>query len=177
MFGVWPPDDVAVRPAPGDFEVVRIRDRAMADHLIWVLDREGPAGRVLLFQADGHVRATAFKAAGWTPLDPPHSTGQYLRARLGPSYRILMTTSALGMAPSDGRLGTVTRTLASIRSPRLLLDARGDQGGVWSGRQSLTDGVRDGPTSTEVVPGETYDALIYFDRLTPEPLLPGAPRE
>ncbi len=178
MFSVWTPDDVAIRPAPGDYEVVRIRDRAMADHLTWVLEREGSSGRVLLFQADGHVRATAFETAGWTPgSDPPLSTGQYLRARFGPAYRILMSTSALGLSPSDSRLGTVTRALASIGAPRLLLDARGDPGGVWSGRQSLTDGAQGGPRFTMVTPGETYDGLIYFDRLTPEPLLPGAPRE
>jgi erythromycin esterase-like protein len=177
MFSVWPSDDVKIRPAPGDYEVVRIRDRAMADHLIWVLDREGPAGRILLFQADGHVRATAFRTAGWTTSDQPLSTGQYLRARLGPTYRILMSTSSLGLPPSDGRLGTVTRALASVRAPRLLLDARGDETAIWPGRQSLTDGDQGVPRSTEVTPGETYDGLIYFDRLTPERSIPGTPRE
>ena len=104
MFRVWPSDDIKVRPAPGDYEVVRIRDRAMADHLIWVLDREGPAGRVLLFQADGHVRTTAFRLTGWN--SDALSTGQYLRARLGSSYRVLMSTSSLGEPPvrqSDGQ--------------------------------------------------------------------------
>jgi erythromycin esterase len=175
MFAVWPSDDVEVRPAPGDYEVVRIRDRAMADHLIWVLDREGPAGRVLLFQADGHVRATAFRVAGWN--SDALSTGQYLRARLGPAYRVLMSTSALGKPASDERMGSVTRALASVGAPRLLLDARDAPEGLWSGPQSLTDHASGAIGYAEVIPGKTYDGLIYFDRLTPEPALPGAPRE
>ena len=175
MFAVWPSDDVEVRPAPGDYEVVRIRDRAMADHLIWVLDREGPAGRVLLFMADGHVRATAFRVAGWNS-DAP-STGQYLRARLGPAYRVLMSTSALGKPASDERMGSVTRALALVGAPRLLLDARDAPEGLWSGPQSLTDHAGGAIGYAEVTPGKTYDGLMYFDRLTPEPALPGTPRE
>jgi erythromycin esterase-like protein len=175
MFAVWPSDDVEVRPAPGDYEVVRIRDRAMADHLIWVLDREGRAGRVLLFQADGHVRATAFRVAGWN--SDALSTGQYLRARLGPAYRVLMSTSALGKPASDDRMGSVTRALASVGVPRLLLDARDAPEGLWPGPQSLTDHAGVSLGYAEVTPGKTYDGLIYFERLTPEPAIPGTPRE
>jgi erythromycin esterase len=176
MFAVWPSDQLKIRPAPGDYEVVRLRDRAMADHLIWTLDQEGPSGHVLLFMADGHVRATDFKTAGWSP-NMGLSTGQYLRARLGSTYRVLVTTSSAGRIASDPKLGTVTRALASVGPHRLLLDARTDPAGHSTETQTLSDGGGDRMRTTEVIPGKTYDGLVFFDTLTPEALLPGKPRE
>ena len=55
MFRVWPEDNQGGTSAKGMYGTVVVRDAAMADNLLWFLDRQGPKSRVLAFAATGHL--------------------------------------------------------------------------------------------------------------------------
>ena len=57
-----------------------VRDRSMAENARWVLDREGPEGRIVLWAHNGHV-ANACEPIAWM--------GCYLRRTLGDSLLIV----------------------------------------------------------------------------------------
>ncbi len=58
-----------------------VRDRAMADNVRWILDREGPAGRVVLWAHNGHVGTHDEYGLEWM--------GSHLRRALGRKLVIL----------------------------------------------------------------------------------------
>lgn len=108
----------------------QIRERAMADNLLWILAQEGPRGRILAWAHDGHISRAA-KGRGGDP-----AMGWFLREALGQDYRAFGLNFGQGEFGSgfQGRpglfkvnlkqAGTLNRALASAGLPVLALDFR-----------------------------------------------------
>jgi erythromycin esterase len=63
------------------------RESAMAENLAWVLQREGPAGRVLLYQANWHISKGPMLSDRWGT-----SLGEHLQSMLGKDYVSIATS-------------------------------------------------------------------------------------
>jgi erythromycin esterase len=73
---------------------IEVRDRVMAQDLLWVLAREGPRGRVLMFAAHGHVAGAPMVGSVMRLFkDQPATMGTLVKARLGDRYRVILTAS------------------------------------------------------------------------------------
>lgn len=77
----------------------QLRDAAMAENVRWVLEREGPQGRVFVFAHNWHVDKVGGKAAALGS-GTVRSTGSYLHETLGARYRVVGSMTG-GMAVRD----------------------------------------------------------------------------
>src|SRR5262245_17780452 len=69
---------------PGDWQAAEARDRAMADNVRWALAQEGPAGRVLVFAHNAHVKHAPTEGGIWKAFArAPQAMGMFLRSALG----------------------------------------------------------------------------------------------
>lgn len=169
LFAVWNVDGSDLAKLA---HVIDVRDRAMADHVRWVLGREGPRGRVLLFQTNGHVAKAAMVGSVMRDFTvQPTLTGIALRRALGARYRTIATVSSRGRDAGDAGSGSLDRAFAAAgRSPVLLDLGRPRPPAWWSRVQSASQG---GARLDDYVPARAFDGLVYFDRLTPvTPLRP-----
>lgn len=146
--------------------LIAVRDRAMADHLGWALAREGPRGKVLIFQANGHVAAAPLVGSVMRLFpSQPAVTGMLLRARLGPAYKAVATVSSWGRSADDATLGSIDRAFAAAgAAPAWLdLDAPG-RPAWWAQPRSASQGEH---RVDDLTPSRTFDALLYLPTLTP----------
>lgn len=150
-------------------ESIRLRDRAMADHLLWALELEGPRGRILVFAANGHIgTAPMIGSVLRVFARQPATMGVIARARLGGDYRAILSTSARGRTANDATIGSVDRAFAAADRPRALLDLRAAPG-WWSRPQTLAQG---DARLDDTVPAHAAAGLVHFERLTPAPATP-----
>ncbi|MBS0419898.1 MAG: erythromycin esterase family protein [Proteobacteria bacterium] len=168
----WPLDNPPDGVSPDLYKVVNIRDTAMAENVKWVLEQEGAAGRLLLFAHNAHIMNATTRGGMWKIYrEQPVAMGRHLRRLLGPAMVIMGVSSAHtgGGLPtmklaSDG----IDSTLAELRLARFFLDLRGPTPalvGRWLNEpKPLSIGY---VTENIVVPREAFDALVYFDELTP----------
>lgn len=181
MFRVWPEETPQEGLAPELYKAVTARDAAMADNLLWALQREGPSGRILLFAHNAHV-ANAAARGGVSSVypQPPTMMGQHLRRSLAEDLLIVLTSSA-----SDGSdlptetagPGTMDAALSRVGLPPFLLDIRQAQPrspvALWLNHDQS---VRANFTTENVLkPLEAFDAVVYFDHLTPSDTLADGP--
>lgn len=143
------------------------RDASMARNMMWVLQQEGPGGRVLLFAHNSHVRKS------------PNSSdlGRYLDEMLGTRMVVigsLFNRGAAGIEGGETRPVLPDSQLVSlnaafmdrVRRPLFLLDlARLPREGpladwlvkgkpIWNHRMSSN-------------PAESFDALVVIDTISP----------
>lgn len=165
LFRTWRADGTDL---PRLKRVIDLRDGAMADHVLWVLKREGPNGRVLVFQANGHVAAAPMIGSVMRNFTrQPVLTGIALRSALGERYRAIATVSSRGKRADDAASGSIDRAFASVGQAPVLLDLRSaDRPRWWSTTQTASQG---DARLDDLVPVRAFDGLVYFDRLTPLP--------
>jgi erythromycin esterase len=146
--------------------LIELRDLAMADHVEWALRREGPRGKVLLFQANGHVVADTLVGSVMRAFSrQPKVSGMLLRERLGHAYRVLATISSRGRGADDPTLGSIDRAFAAAGPAPVMLDlAAPGRSAWWSQTQSASQGDR---RVDDTVPARSFDMMLYFARLTP----------
>jgi len=172
MRRVTPPttgDDIP----PGAWEAVEVRDLAMADAVRWILDREGPRGRVLVFAHNGHVANATSMGSIWNAFaKPPNMMGVHLRSMLGPKLVIIgqsggasAGTLPKALADTDG----IDEALASAGFRHFVVDLRTLRAGTperrWLDRAHP---MRSNITLQMVVnPLRAFDALVYVDTLRP----------
>lgn len=177
----------------GDFGV---RDRAMAENVRWILEREGPAGKVVLWAHNGHVSREA--AEVFEPM------GYHLARELGSAYRAFgfafdqggfqarempletrggLRTFQVGPAPP----GSLDATLARAGLEVAALDLRNlpHEGPVaeWLAEPHLTRSIGAGYGEAwadrffdpAIVP-RRYDALLFVARTTAARPNPGGRR-
>ncbi len=165
------------------------RDHAMADNVLWLLDRLGPSAKIVLWAHNLHVHNDRRRMGG------------RLREQLGDRYRCVGFSFSSGwynaVAASDGTVGGLAShrvdgpdpgsweaALDSTGLPRIALDLRtlppeGDAVGDWlrSPRRHRNAGATADPRH----PGrsrawyrlhERYDLLIHLQHTTPARPLP-----
>jgi erythromycin esterase len=179
----WDPDLMAKSPEkfPPDErwdQNAAMRELAMADNLLWVLQRECHRGKVFLFAHDLHVQAgVQVVGAPGKPVIGPwrrvQSTGSYLRSALGMDLVVIGTYYGSGVglphlnAPR-AETHEVEDMLASLAIPQFIIDLRElpktGPLAAWFRTAHAT-----GEGSYTVVPLDVYDAILYIDKVTPSP--------
>jgi erythromycin esterase len=148
----------------------------MAENVRWVLAREGPAGRVLVFAHNAHVKNAPTEGGVWRAFArPPRAMGQYLRAALGRDVVLVGASGGAGdersgTAADAGGVDEALELVAGRTGARaFVLDLRtagGNPGAAaWlAGRRSLR---ANGGTFLTLSPGVAFDALVFVGALTP----------
>jgi len=169
-----------VRPAPAPgggvppsaWRPLSQRSSAMADNVRWVIEREGPAGRVFVFAHNGHVKNAPTEGGIWSVFERPATVlGQHLRLAYGADLFIIGSCSAKnaeGLPPGSAEPGSLDAALANVGPPRFLLDlrpARADRAvAAWLAERRA---MRMHATHFLLSPGAAFDALLFIDTLTP----------
>lgn len=173
LFRAAPPEAPGADLSPGLYRADAVRDAAMAENVRWVVAREGPAGRVLVFAHNGHVVNAPLRGGIWAVYArAPAAMGQHLRAALGKDLLIVAASSAApapeGMAGAQAP-GSFDAALARSAPGHFLLDIRPARKApavaAWlakprSIRANFT-------TEAIVTPASALDAVVVFDRATP----------
>jgi erythromycin esterase len=139
-----------------------VRDRAQADNLQSILDREGSTAKVLVFASRYHLSTAAVKAHR-TDSWEHQVMGTYLRRRLGTQLLTIGTLIGGGhdsLEALAGRLGA-SRFLLDIRTaPPIVAD--------WLKREHALGTHLDADLLEELrVPiGKAFDALFYHATMT-----------
>lgn len=158
--------------SPGDYKADAARDAAMAANVRWAHEREGPKGRILLFAHNGHVMNARTRGGIWSVYaQAPAAMGEHLRAALGQKLMI-MAIAGGSMGPISSREekpASVDTALAQVGREHFLLDLRSAQKGAPAARWlAQTQSLRSNfGTENLLVPASAFDALLFFDRLTP----------
>ena len=183
FFEAWPPGVSGMKIVPELVAPMEVRDSTMAEHLQWVLEREGADGRVLVFAHNAHLVDAPIRGGIWTPLGShaPRLMGTHLRAALAEDYLILASSSAgsgEGL-PEAERVQDIEAALSRVGKPHFLLDTRDARGNPalapWLDRPKTWRA--NVITEIEVTPTRAFDALVYFDRLTPAQTIPAPPMD
>lgn len=162
IFAAWPDDPANMQ---GWFDVTRVRDLTMADHMDWILGREGARGPVLVFAANGHVGASPFWPAILLRLpNPPATLGQHLRARLGDAYRAIGTAAREDAQRAGRPVGSVNRGLAAASAAPFLIDTRGAPPSADAARP---DTMSCDVQTTHGRLRDAFDGILFLEPLTP----------
>jgi erythromycin esterase len=149
-----------------------VRDRAQADNLRWIIDREGPEGKVLVFGHNQHICAAPFLSV-FTGLREHTGMGTYLRRCLGPGFAAIGNVIGSGVTDADsGRLQLAASAdsldgLASqVDSQYYLLNLQDGPSRVSSWLQKR-HAVGHGPWKFHAQIKSAFDLLVYMDVVTP----------
>ena len=147
------------------------RDEALADNVRWILEREGPSARVLVFAHNTHVQSAPTEGGVWGNLErPPEAMGQHLRAALGRDLFILGTAAGGGASGAQAAAPepeTVEAPLEGLNLPLFVLDLRSTPGGETTEWLTERRKLRAGFTFEIVSPGRAFDALLFIRGMTP----------
>jgi erythromycin esterase len=172
MLCLWPEMDMGVTTLPEDnvADVLRasgVRDVAMADNVLWLLEHQRANARMLIFAADGHVIADEHMGGLWTGhRGLGAAAGQHLRRALGPRYRVMLTCSSCVTSPprrsSDTTLDAWLDAVPRESFVLSLLDAPPSK---WLDREQsiCTNGVY----PQAFVPRRACDGIAYIRHMTP----------
>ncbi|MBO0862580.1 MAG: erythromycin esterase family protein [Chloracidobacterium sp.] len=156
------------------------RDAAMADNVRWVLEREGPGGRILVYAHNAHIKNSSTEGGIWNAFEqPPTVMGQHLRSALGADLLIIGISSAqngVGLPTASLEPVSLDAALSHVGPPLFLLDlraARSDSAAnAWLAERRA---MRANFTSyLTLSPGAAFDALLFIDTLTPARAAPPA---
>jgi erythromycin esterase len=163
-----PPDVIP----PSAWELVETRDASMADNVRWILEQEGPRGRVLVFAHNGHVMNSPFRGGVWNAFaKPPNSLGVHLRSSLKNSLVTIVTSSAtngpgLPSVPLDST--SLDAALARVGPPRFVIDLRAGRNNpmarAWLAQERP---LRANFTMhMSVIPSSAFDVVVFVNTLT-----------
>jgi erythromycin esterase len=153
-----------------------VRDRAQADNLAWIVEREGSQGKVLIYASRYHLSTQPIETSWWSsnPVDrgAQQPAGTYLRRRFGKRLvtvgnligggtfgcKSVQVLKRAGREPLDGLAGTVGL-------PNFLLDLRSSPPSVmhWL-NQKLQMG--EGADTLTLADGRAFDILYYVDSVS-----------
>jgi len=163
---------------------INMREVAMADNLAWVLEREGPRGRVIFFAHNAHIQKHAEfinadkKAAPLSKLAPQiNRAGLYLHSMLGREMVVIGTYfGAEEGLPNDEQVlrndpEGLERLLGDADLPAYSIDLRElPAEGQLRDRMQVGQSVRGGlfgERTHRLAPARSFDAIIYMQRASP----------
>jgi erythromycin esterase len=179
----WRPSSAPLR-LPNDnarflLTAEELRDRAQADNLEWIVQQEGPSGRILVYGHRYHLSAAPVKRSYGERGDSHHeAAGTYLRRRFGAR---LVT---IGNLIDHGEFGGIDYTLelgrpaadsidyigSRVGDPMFLLDLRTAPPAVagWLSRERAREhSFTHGSQVFQLSVGKAFDILFYLDTITP----------
>ena len=154
-----------------------VRDRAQADNIGWIVEREKPRGKILLFAHRYHVSAAPVTTAwtlgnGWQQVKQ-EPAGTYLRQRFGDRLVTLGNLIGNGKVACSGYARTLEAPTESVDgiagrvgAPMFMLDLRRAPKPVaaWLDQERQ---LGQGDDAFEVAVGKAFDVLVYFDTVSP----------
>jgi erythromycin esterase len=149
-----------------------VRDAGMADNVRWVLEREGPQGRVFVFAHNMHVMKSPVLKEPYPEFLPEGgrtSMGQYLRS-FGDAVVVLGFSfqrgeEALKFPPLDAT--SVDGLLAQVGLPLFALDLRtAPKVGPVADWLSKGKRIRMNDRYGELAPIDAFDALVFVERVS-----------
>jgi len=152
-----------------------IRDRAQADNLDWIIQQEGPAGKILVFASRYHLsKVPVFRGEAQSGATGQEVAGTYLHRRLGVrmvTIGNLVGQGKIGCAGFNMELGEAVPgsidDLAGEVGPALyLLDLRQapDDISRWLHQQHQLSA---GGDLLRVDLGNSFDVLFYINSVSP----------
>lgn len=151
-------------------QTMDIRDRAQADNVQWILEREGRAGKLLLFASRYHLSAAPVKVS-WQPYVQEtyqYGAGTYLRRRFGAEFVTignLIGRDEVG-TPATAPEQSVDGLAARLGRRSFVLDLRQASGaaGSWLDQEHelAVSGMR-----LKTPLRQAFDILLYVDVVTP----------
>jgi erythromycin esterase len=159
------------------------RDRAQADNLRWILDQEGPSGKLFVYAHDVHLSTTPIMT-DWPSLTGAREgrqqqvAGTYLRRRL--DDRLITIGNIIGGGAYGGCASSVATTIAKLpnesldglgrelNAPRFLLDLRRAPVAVkdWLNR-TLQLGPEVKGVKRHVNAARAFDMLFFVSPVSP----------
>jgi erythromycin esterase len=155
-------------------EANNIRDRAMADHVSWILDDLGNDARLFVFASFAHITRVSLTDAGPSVARVPF--GAHMDQRYGDHYRTFGTSmggGAIGNCIGNREIGLTDASPTSINGlmsplgvPLFMLDLRSSPGAVneWL-RENLE--VWNGFRATRFRIADAVDAVIFAETFSP----------
>lgn len=170
---LWPRHASATAVSADSYESFAARDAAMADNVRWVLEREGPSGRILVFAHDGHVQNGSARGGLWNVYPrAPAVMGKHLRSMFGGDLLIIGASAGdddAGLPAVVHHHDGLDEALAAVGLPAFVLDLRTARDApaihAWLAQpRSLRANFT---TEFELSPADAFDALVFFATLTP----------
>jgi erythromycin esterase len=165
MLDLSPPLSPSPGIPPEAYRASQARDSGMAENAQWALEREGAAGRLVIFAHNGHVMNSSVEGGIWSAYrQPPAAMGKFLRSALGRDLVII--GGASGVAPAGKDSGEVDEALSRVGVPRFMLDLRSADGASlnWLSERHA---IRANEMTVQIVTVRpAFDAVYYVNRLT-----------
>lgn len=165
MLDLSPPLSPSPGIPPEAYRAAQARDSGMAENVRWALEREGQAGRLVIFAHNGHVMNSSVEGGIWSAFrQPPSAMGKFLRSALGRDLVLIGGTS--GVVPAEKDSAEVDGALSRVGVPRFMLDLRSADGAAL-GWLSERHTIRANDMTVQIITGRSaFDAVYYVDRLT-----------
>lgn len=154
------------KPGQSPAVVLGTRDASMADNLVYIVNRERPRGKVLVFAHNSHLQRGLASWPGqkyWGTEDDCRwwPAGAHLAEILGPRYAVI--ASAVGVSPDNGigepEPGTPEAKLAAGGHPALFASVRGINFGDLSLRAGSTKNPTYVPLNAQA--GTNFDWIAW----------------
>lgn len=147
---------------PDGYVQDEIRDAAMAENVRWVLQQEGPNGRVFVFAHDAHVMNAPLRGGIWSVYSrAPRAMGDFLRETMGDSLLIIGTVAATGAS------GSTEAVLGRVGVPPFLLDLRkaacSTSAAAWLAERRQIRTNYD--TTLDVSLQSAFDAVVFLNEI------------
>jgi erythromycin esterase len=158
-----PPPSPGTRRDPS--RQIQARDSAQAENVKWALEREGSAGKLVIFAHNGHVMNSLMELGPESSVKQSTAAmGTFLRSALGRDLVIIGGTSG-GLPPAANDSAEVDGALSKVGVPRFLLDLRSADGAAlrWLSEPHTT---RSNNRVQIITARSAFDAVYYVDRLT-----------
>jgi erythromycin esterase len=158
--------------------VIAAHDYAMARNVQWIVQNEGPQGRVLVFAHDGHVMNWQENGGIFSVIrEKPFMMGSDLRKVYGRDLFIIATSSATtsaGLPRPEPIKDSIDGVLAQVGLPAMVLDIRmarqSKEAAAWlSAQRPLHANIS---THILIMPLTAADAFFFVEKLTPAHRLP-----
>lgn len=173
VFRVSPADAPPGQIPPEAWRAVEARDAAMADNVLWALDREGPSGHLLLIAHNAHVKNAPTQGGVWDAFEhPPNAVGEYLRESLGQDLVIIGMSAGHTMQSSPTAhepIESLDDALGAVGTAPFLLDLRtatpSSLAGKWlTAPKTLIANI---DSFFVLSPRQSFDMVFYVEKLTP----------
>lgn len=160
-------------------EVFETRDRAIADNVVWVLEREGANGRVVLWAHNGHLQKDKVRPEdpAWGVSAPLTRGGEYLDSRLGRDYVNVGFSyydgassgwmSYLRGVGESAACGSLDAELSRADFPTFVVDLRRVPRGPVASWFGELRPQRNESGYTRLSPLRAWDTVLHVRRITP----------
>jgi erythromycin esterase len=152
-----------------------VRDRGQAENLEWIVDREGPDGKVLVYASRYHLSTAPVKTALWGR--EQRVAGTYLRDRFGDQLFTIGNLIGGGEVGCDGQLRkiesaapeSIEALAADLGTPSFVLDLRAAPTAIanWLNQEHA---IARGAATLTLRIGKAFDALYCLESVTPASL-------